>query len=525
MSSFVCTYRRSLGIVLVLAGGVFCTHVPSRGADDGEKNKATAAAEPMVLPVKDGETADDCKEDLSEAVAKPTTSPAKNDKKAEDSMKKALQDAQIAYEKEQQEMKKRLEEDPLWQPSHAQVAVIKPNAGQIESFCLSKDGNLLVCCGGSQASFFGISLGKADAARGAVLTLSAEGKKIASWTLPLNPQAICLGGDVIYVAGAGRLVKLDSSGKVLLQADAPNLAELPPLPEVKKTTQEEGPAAEAAQQAKQKKIAELRRSADQAMKDYMKAAREAQKDLKSDDEVSRQAYQEKIQALLEKLQSVQAELQEASTTPEQRVKQAEMQRERMSTITGMAATDRDLFIACASAKGYGYSVWRLDRDFGNAKKIVENLAGCCGQMDIQARGGDLWVAHNARHKVERYSREGKKLSAFGKTDRTNADGFGGCCEPKNLRFGPGDIVFAAESGPPTCVKRFTAAGKFVGVAVIAPWNSGCVRVTTEYDAKQDRFFVLHSDEQSIHVFAKQAAKAAASASFKSGESSLPAEER
>ena len=70
-------------------------------------------------------------------------------------------------------------------------------------------------------------------------------------------------------------------------------------------------------------------------------------------------------------------------------------------------------------------------------------------MDIQAHGGDLWVAHNSRHKVEHYSREGKKLGSFGKTDRSSADGFGGCCEPKNLRFGPGDVVFACESGPPT----------------------------------------------------------------------------
>jgi len=183
-------------------------------------------------------------------------------------------------------------------------------------------------------------------------------------------------------------------------------------------------------------------------------------------------------------------------------------------------TDHDLFLACAATKGYGYVVWRTDHNFGCPKKIVENLAGCCGQMDIQASGGDLWVAHNSRHKVEHYSRDGKKLSSFGKTDRTNADGFGGCCEPKNLRFGPAEVVFCCESGPPTCVKRYSKAGKFLGVAVVAPWNSGCVRVTTEYEAGKDRFFVLNSDEHSIHVFAKKetSKESAATASLKAGAS-------
>jgi hypothetical protein len=124
-------------------------------------------------------------------------------------------------------------------------------------------------------------------------------------------------------------------------------------------------------------------------------------------------------------------------------------------------------------------------------------------MDVQCCDGELWVAHNSRHKVEHYNRDGKKVGAFGKTDRSSADGFGGCCEPKNLRFTGGDELFACESGPPTCVKRFTKEGKFLGVALIAPWDSGCVRVTTDYDASKDRFFVLNSGEHSIHVFAKK----------------------
>jgi hypothetical protein len=484
MRSLVGVDRMSVRPILALVCGLIVNNTPSRGQDGTERTQAVAEVKSTV------------------AVA------AKSDKaeKSDDSTQTAMLEAQAAFEKEQREMKQRLEKDPHWQPSHAQVAVIKPNEGSIESFCINKDGDLLICCTGTQQSLFGITFARPSAARGVIAVFSSEGKKIGDWQAPVLPQAICRGGDgMIYVAGAGRIAKLEPSGKVLAQADAPNMAELPPVPEVKKQPKKEGPEAEAAEKAKKEKIAELEKKLQQAQKDYVQVIQEAQKDLKPNDDESMQAVQEKAKGPLEKLLAIQQELEKARLTPEMLAAQARMMRERMTTITGMAVTDHDLFVCCASTKGFGYVVWRTDHNFSNPKKIVENLAGCCGQMDIQARGGDLWVAHNSRHKVEHYSREGKKLAAFGRTDRISADGFGGCCEPKNLRFGPSDIVFACESGPPTCVKRFTLDGKFVGVCVVAPWNSGCVRVTTEYDAKQDRFFVLNSGEQQIHVFAKKTA--------------------
>lgn len=503
MRSLIRIRRMSLWPVLTLACGLLAGNPACRGDDAPDGDSAAAGA---------------------------TAPPADNKvEKANDSQQKAIQDAQAAYEKEQRELKERLEKDPLWQPTHENVAVIKPGKGPIESFCRSKEGNLLICCGGEEPSLLAGLLGaKADSRHGGIAVFSPAGKKLAYWKMPLPPQAICLGNDeVIYVAGGGRIAKLDSSGKILAQADAPNARELPPLPEVKKEPKKEGPKdeaaqndlpadilkaakekkvaaeAEAAQKAKREKVAELTKRLQEAQKEYVKAVTEGQKDLKPNDDASMQAFQEKLRGPMEKLQAAQQELQEATMTPEMRAAQAQAMRERMATVTGMAATDRDLFVCCASTKGFGYVVWRTDHNFAKPKKIVENLAGCCGQMDIQAHGGDLWVAHNSRHKVEHYSRDGKKLGSFGKTDRSSADGFGGCCEPKNLRFGPGDVLFACESGPPTCVKRFTLSGKFLGVSVVAPWNSGCVRVTTEYDPEHDRFFVLNSGDQQIHVFAKK----------------------
>ncbi len=494
MRAIIGLHRASVWLVLAVTCGILAGRSECRGdnePDGGSISLGGSLAGSIVV--------------TSEATAG-TASKADQQKKSQESMQNALQEAQAAYEKEQRELKERLDKNPLWQPSHQNVAVIKPGKGPIESFCRNKEGNLLICCSGAEPSILGSIFGaNSTPQNGVIAVLSPEGEKIADWKMPLNPQAICQGGDgAIYVAGGGRVAKLDQSGKVLAQGDAPNVGELPPLPVVKKEPKKEGPEAEAADKAKREKIADLTKQMQDAQCDYMKVATEAQKNLKPNDDESMQAFQEKVKGPMEKRQAAQQDLQQLTQTPQMRLAQAKLMRQQLATVTGMAVTDRDLFLCCASAKGFGYTVWRSDHDFANAKKIVENLAGCCGQMDIQAHGGDLWVAHNSRHKVEHYSRDGKKLGSFGKTDRISADGFGGCCEPKNLRFGPDDVVFACESGPPTCVKRFSLSGKFLGVSLVAPWSSGCVRVTTEYDAEHDRYFVLNSGDQQIHVFAKKA---------------------
>jgi sugar lactone lactonase YvrE len=441
----------------------------------------------------------------------------------EKAMQKAVEEAQAAYEKEQKELQEQLRSDPQWKPSHEQVRVIKVGEQAqnrtVNNFCLNKDGNLLVCCGRrAEAELLnlvrpaGAQTAAADSAdRGEILVFSPDGKQLGAWKLPFEPQAICLANDAtVFVGGAGRLCKLSAEGQVLLSADAPSVAELPPLPEEpEKKAEPQGVDVEAARKAKQEEIAALQKKVEEALNEYQKIVEGAAQDLKPDDDAAMEAYQAKMREPLGKYLALQEKLEQLQMTPEVRAAQLRMQREQHLTITGLAVTDRDVFLACRSAKGYGYAVWRTDREFQNPKKVVENLAGCCGQMDIQANEGELWVAHNARHKAEHYDRDGQKLTSFGKRDRASADGFGGCCEPKNLRFAVAGEVFASESGPPTCVKRFTTTGEFRGVAVVAPWTSGCVRVTTEFHRDWDQFFVLNSGEDSIHVFARTPAGAAA----------------
>ncbi len=136
MRSLTCIRRMSLWPILTLACGLLVSNPACRGDDATDGNKPAAGAKATAASAK-----------------------AEKQKKAEDSMQHALQDAQAAYEKEQRQLKERLEKDPAWQPSHENVAIIKPGKGPIESFCRNKDGNLLICCSGQQPSFLGGLLG------------------------------------------------------------------------------------------------------------------------------------------------------------------------------------------------------------------------------------------------------------------------------------------------------------------------------------------------------------------------------
>lgn len=182
---------------------------------------------------------------------------------------------------------------------------------------------------------------------------------------------------------------------------------------------------------------------------------------------------------------------------------------RRSDVTGIAATDQDVFIATPSATDFTYRVYRFDRELASPKLVVEKLRGCCGQMDVQAHEGKLWIPHNARHSVENLDRDGKQLSRFGRTGKVLASDFGGCCEPKSLRVLANGDLLAAESGPPTCIKRFSADGKFKEVVAIVPNTKGdCVRVTVEMSPDGKRYYMLDTTRDAIRIFGSKATNTA-----------------
>ena len=159
-------------------------------------------------------------------------------------------------------------------------------------------------------------------------------------------------------------------------------------------------------------------------------------------------------------------------------------------------------MAVPAPSDFTFRVYRFSHALSEPKLVVEKLRGCCGQMDIQTHDGNLWIPHNARHTVQSHDREGKELNKFGKAGRVKASDFGGCCEPKNLRVLPDGDVLAAESGPPTCIKRFSADGKFKEVVAVVNGTKGdCVRVTVERSPDGRQYYMLDTTKGAIRVFA------------------------
>lgn len=175
---------------------------------------------------------------------------------------------------------------------------------------------------------------------------------------------------------------------------------------------------------------------------------------------------------------------------------------RRADVTGLSVTENDLFMAVPSPSDFTYRVYRYSHALAEPKLVVDKLHGCCGQMDIQSHDGKLWIPHNARHTVESRDRDGKELTKFGKSGKLKASDFGGCCEPKNLRVLANGDILAAESGPPTCIKRFASDGKFKEVIAVLDGAKGdCVRVTVEQSADGKRYYMLDTTKGAIHVFA------------------------
>ena len=173
---------------------------------------------------------------------------------------------------------------------------------------------------------------------------------------------------------------------------------------------------------------------------------------------------------------------------------------RRSDFAALAVSGEDLFVTVGASSEFTYRVYRLNHALEQPKLVVEKLRGCCGQMNVQANDGKIWIPHNGRHQVESRDRDGKELAKFGKAGKVKPSDFGGCCEPKCMRVLPNGEILAAESGPPTCIKRFSAEGKFIEVVALAETKGDCVRVTVEVSPDGKRYYMLDTTRDAIRVF-------------------------
>jgi sugar lactone lactonase YvrE len=402
--------------------------------------------------------------------------------------------------------------DPRFTATHEQVGTIAIPLGEqkaaIHSFCLDSQGQLLATCGGervvSRRSTEGIQIETVKEPSG-VCVIRPDGDLLDRWPLKMAPQAINVAPNgLVFCGGEGKLVKLSTTGSVLLEADAPNVAELPPLePEDAGSQQGEDSQRGLSDEERQTRIESLRKQLRHEL-DELRALHTRVRGRQLDD-TEQAALEAEFEKSLLRYNAINQELKDLETTPEVAAARRRAMAIAKRRITGIAATARDVFVACPASQGYGYDVWRTDHDFKNGKKVVTSLRGCCGQMDIQAHGDTLYVAENSRMRVVRFDRDGNKLGAWGKGDRNSVEGFGSCCNPMNVRLGPDGEVYTSEASVGR-VKRFSVEGEFLGLVGNVTIVPGCKHVPIGVSSDGDRVYML--DITRTHILVLQRRNAA-----------------
>jgi len=372
-------------------------------------------------------------------------------------------------------------------PSHeaaTSFAVKGATAGhKLQTLCLDADGHVV---GLVAADRYGP---KAKTSAGSeVLVYDADGTKLRGWKVAFAGQAVNVGPDgCVYVGGEGRIAKYDAEGKELANVD---------LPHVGKVLSDKDALLEKAKET----LAENIQSYEDQVKEAQGGVDALTKKLDAGDltaaEKTRLAQQ---RAMVKAYQQMLT--QEKKRTPEEAMKQIG---DRLRGVNGVTVTAKDVFVVGGSLKGYGYTVWRMDHKFENPKAVLKDLGGCCGQMDVQASGDELFVAENTRHRVGHYDRDGKKLGDFGKSGRGNSDPecFGGCCNPMNVRVGSAGVYTAESEG---IVKLFGPSGEFRGVVGSLKVKEGCKNVAVAATADGSKVFFCDVNASKVHVLARKSA--------------------
>ena len=188
--------------------------------------------------------------------------------------------------------------------------------------------------------------------------------------------------------------------------------------------------------------------------------------------------------------------------------------ERMGLVTAIGWTRDDVLIADVRDR----CIRRYDRrgefrnDIGKDNRtrgfLVPN-----GVLDLAIDAeGIIHAANPGKHRVERYSVEGKLLGRFGRFTGPDPRGFSGCCNPTNLTVTrAGRIVVTEKAGPRA--KVYDATGKLLAIVADETFDQNCKNMDVAVDA-QGRIYVVDTVRLHICVFApvdNQAASQPASA--------------
>ena len=155
----------------------------------------------------------------------------------------------------------------------------------------------------------------------------------------------------------------------------------------------------------------------------------------------------------------------------------------------------------------GRAIRRLDHE-GRCLNTIgadNNVGGLLipnGVVSFAVDGdGIIHAANPGKHRVERYSGDGKLVGQFGKFSFHDPAGFTGCCNPTNIAVA--DRIYVTEKGGPR-LKAYSRDGQFQGVIAAGCFdpNSKNIQVAA---APGGRVFATDPVTLQIFVFEPEAA--------------------
>lgn len=373
-------------------------------------------------------------------------------------------------------------------PTHHQTGLIKANVAglpnrELKCFCLTPHNRIVAGCAGG---------------KGELRVFDEAGDFVESWSVPFEPEAIYARADgKIFLAGEGQLARLSTKGEVERTEPAPHAASMSENVDKIRAdviAQHKQQAEMFADQAKQydemidrtskqaddlkKQIADLGDSGGAAEKQQLEQQLAIQEQMKKQYEQVKKQWDEMV------AQQKPKELTDAEI--DELVKQSISYKRQASSIS---ATDSEVFLATRAGVGYGFEVWKMDGDFAGGKTIIAGLSGCCGQMDVKASDDGLFVAENSKHRVCRFDRDGKSICNWGHGARSGIEGFGSCCNPMNVAFGPEGVVYTAEDNTGR-IKRYSPDGKLLGLVGSVDLVPGCKNCSIAVSSDGSRVYML-----------------------------------
>ncbi len=175
--------------------------------------------------------------------------------------------------------------------------------------------------------------------------------------------------------------------------------------------------------------------------------------------------------------------------------------ERMGRVTAIGFSGEHLVIADAKDRclrrydAQGRWLNNIGKDNRTKGFLVPN-----GHLDFAIETqGTICAVNPGKHRVERYTVEGKLLNYFGRFGTRKPEDFPGCCNPTNLTLTTqGHVVVTEKAGPR--VKVFTADGKLLTVVASDGFDPNCKNMDVAVDS-QGRVYVVDTFQLNIHVFA------------------------